>query len=793
MAEGINIGDAVLTFIGDTTRLDQSFAKVQSTSTAVASSVTTAFEKTSTGANTAAASVEGLSEEFAVGQNQAQKLGEVTNLAGDKVKASMYEARGEIALLGEEMGVRLPRHVRSFVAELPGVGEAMTAAFSATAVLFLLQALVGGAKKLTEWAANTLVFTQAMKDSDAAIAKMNASIKEQDDKFKNAQDSIAKFGLTATGVAEYNLKQLTESIDDNKKHLADMNAEWGRLQKLPINAKQSAEDYFGRFADWAGGLVGIASKFDSFRKKITETETSILEATSKIKADQEQADADALAKGKLVLKEKMALEESQLDVVKTIGKARLDVQKAQAMAAVSFDDEAAAKRIVIDQHFADMAYRADIAVMQRHLEILKQDDKDTKDQQVKLNGELEALEMHHNAQMIARASQFATEFKSILKGVSQLSVGTQSFADNLLGTDFNDKFKQAEEAVGRLGITLHSSLHDAMVQAGADFNFLKDNQKQLGITTQDVTNAQLKYIQAEIAEMEATGGLEKQIKQLHDRYNELAGVEPKLKSLGKVSHDMLTLMNQDSTKGIIQLKFFADQAKDAYGDIAMGIGQAFAAAIAGQESLGVALEKATGQVLEQIGAQSMGWGMYFLAMSLADVWTNPAKAGAEAASGAELLAIGALYSAAGGALAGAASPGSGTKTGTGQNGNGPAPASGNVGSVGGTGSRGKNVQSFANGGLISAPTLALVGDSTSGGAANEAVLPLDDTRAMTKIVESLTKAGLTGGGHTTHVHVKGMISPDNLNKVVRTINQKVNSGKLNLKASSTGRVTRRSP
>jgi hypothetical protein len=72
--------------------------------------------------------------------------------------------------------------------------------------------------------------------------------------------------------------------------------------------------------------------------------------------------------------------------------------------------------------------------------------------------------------------------------------------------------------------------------------------------------------------------------------------------------------------------------------------------------------------------------------------------------------------------------------------------------------------------LITQRTLAVLGDSKSGGNAAEAALPSDDPRALSKIVSAFGAAGMTSGGGI-HVHVKGMISPDNLTKVVRQINQ----------------------
>src|SRR5438270_12819626 len=102
-----DISDAVLTFLGDSTDLDAKFDQVQP-------KAKRAFD-------------EGADEV----ERGSRRMGE-----------SMREARGETALLGEAFGIHLPRHVRNFLAELPGVSSAMSAAFSATAVLFLANAVV---------------------------------------------------------------------------------------------------------------------------------------------------------------------------------------------------------------------------------------------------------------------------------------------------------------------------------------------------------------------------------------------------------------------------------------------------------------------------------------------------------------------------------------------------------------------------------------------------------------------------------------------------------------------------
>src|SRR5260370_11776596 len=58
------------------------------------------------------------------------------------------EARGSIMLLGEEIGIHLPRHVQRFIAELPGVAPLIGKAFSAFAVIAIGKAVVDFSEKL---------------------------------------------------------------------------------------------------------------------------------------------------------------------------------------------------------------------------------------------------------------------------------------------------------------------------------------------------------------------------------------------------------------------------------------------------------------------------------------------------------------------------------------------------------------------------------------------------------------------------------------------------------------------
>src|SRR5262249_11882575 len=70
---------------------------------------------------------------------------------GQDVKNSTSEATGTLALLGEQIGITIPRHLRTFIAEIPGVGAALDAAFSSVAILALAGLIGEIVSKLREF------------------------------------------------------------------------------------------------------------------------------------------------------------------------------------------------------------------------------------------------------------------------------------------------------------------------------------------------------------------------------------------------------------------------------------------------------------------------------------------------------------------------------------------------------------------------------------------------------------------------------------------------------------------
>jgi hypothetical protein len=103
-----------------------------------------------------------------------------------------------------------------------------------------------------------------------------------------------------------------------------------------------------------------------------------------------------------------------------------------------------------------------------------------------------------------------------------------------------------------------------------------------------------------------------------------------------------------------------------------------------------------------------------------------------------------------------------------------------------------NVQRFGAGGLVSKPTLAVIGDSRKSAStpAREGIIPLEDPEAMSTIGSAI--AGSMKGSGDTHIwNIKGLVSADTMGDIMDQMNGMVQKGK-RLHATSASRVIKKS-
>jgi hypothetical protein len=137
-----------------------------------------------------------------------------------QTRAEMNEAKGAMALLGDEIGVRLPRHLRGFVAELPGVASAMSAAFNAIAVIGLISIVVEAGKKVYEFVEKT---EEAAKKHAEAWQSTIQPINDTNDKLEltktKLDNAIAKMEHKPQNKIKEAIEEATVAADELGRHL----------------------------------------------------------------------------------------------------------------------------------------------------------------------------------------------------------------------------------------------------------------------------------------------------------------------------------------------------------------------------------------------------------------------------------------------------------------------------------------------------------------------------------------------------------------------------------------------
>jgi hypothetical protein len=742
---GISVGDAIVSFLADTTQLDLAFDKAEANAQEKLTPVSEKLQEV-------AGNWQFAGETATTAGEEAEVAGDEFVDAAEKTRASSYEARGELALLGEETGVRLPRHVRSFVAELPGVAPALSAAFSATAVLFLIEALVQGTEKLSSWISSTFIYTQAMKDADAEIAKTNKSILEQKDAFDKAQQAMEAFGLTGADLTQHKLDDLTSEIQKN--------------QEAFIGAEQTMAAYRHGLDDVTEASYNAAAAQAKILKATLEAQNEQLKLLQ-AQHDREQTDEIIKAEQQKIAERKAGAE------------ARLALDEQYNRIFIAATKSTADQEAAIAAESEQKRYQIELQALQEQLTLTQFMGKGEAQEREKILSQIEVLETNHKAKLVQTYADLMANLRQITS--EPIPLITSTIDDNISSKNVED-LEDAQRAAQALGFTFSGDLKNALQQAENAYFELSHSGVQ---STSDLLQAQMRLLQLQIQAKELNGenasAEVRDLQKIEREYDRLTG---SVTRTHKATHDFFAQLQIDLRHGVDGMQQLRDIGGEAFNDLSKSLESAVASAILGQQSFGAALEQATAQALASIAAQALVKALFYTGEGFA------ALAGFADESAANYFAAAAIMGGIGGVAAAAAhglSGGGSSTSGASKS------ATGNVSSPATQAApqphNVQTVQHFAAGGLITGPTLAVLGDSNrSSGGQREAAIPLDDPQAVHAIVEAL------GGGRGPQivVNVKGMISDDNLGKVVQKISRRVNKGQSHLKASDSFRYTKRS-
>jgi hypothetical protein len=706
----IEVGDAIMRFLGDSSQLDAKFDEV--------------------GPNA---------------EKAFNPAAEVVEEAGERMQFSMQEARGEVRLLGEEFGIRLPRHVSNFVAQLPGVGEAMSAAFSATAVLYLAGALVQATEKVSNFAANTLLFTQAMKDRDSAMVEENKLLLANADATDKAKEALAKFGATGSDSLRLQAIALQEQIATQKA-------------SLPI-AEQKAQAERGTVRAFIDQHNWLSLSYDKVVAMVKGTKTQVEVLQDVHDANQRNVTDAASTLTKLeaqqALLQKQLETEEKLEAIRQGGETKsagAKLKAAQAQVEVAEDAQTAEKRKAIAEQLENTLYLIKRDGMMKQLAILKENDDNTKDAQAKLLSEMRVAADNQSAVVLERLVKAKDELQKTLQDMAK-TVQSAPPIEPITPVAIQNMLKGINTARD-LGITLRQDLVAAYVAA---------------------KKAQDDFMASGIKDGVAQTAIANNIIKAKDALDAYGVAEDKFKAK---SHGLWGEFRKDVKDGETSMQSMQQLGVNAFDDLGRNIQSAFASIVLGQGNVAQALEKATAASLAQIASQAAVKAIFYTAEGTAALFTpglQATAAGYFTAAG-EMASIAAIAGVAGHELAGAGgSSSSNTQQSANTNSNtGQSNRSGGGALVG--------VQAFAEGGLITGPTLALMGER-----GREAVIPLDDPSAQ----RELRGAGVGGDTHI-HLNVNGLIDDSTLVKTMQKMTKLVNRGQAHLVSSNSLRLTKRS-
>jgi hypothetical protein len=548
----------------------------------------------------------------------------------------------------------------------------------------------------------------------------------QKDPVKNEAAIISNNGRIRELEMQHKL-ELLKIDQDAYKHQAD--AAVKAMDAIIATTRQGSQD---RIDDEKQKLALLKEKFG-------EESDAYLAQLSKVN-EAERAHADEQTK--LNREERMGAEALANDKMQATLRY---YQYLQSTARIS-----AAELLVIQQKEEDSLYQRKRAGLEKQLKELGPEEVVARQ---KIVNELDLLDQQHE-----EARRLGAQQTEDILELSYQALGMKS--SDMYGREVKNAQK-AYDAIKHSGKSAYGELLQAQIkltEASIAFGVSQGKNVQKEVKELDRLNKAYHQLQLTLGNLNKTG-------KLGETIMKTLGVDAQLMG-SKVQNVAL------ATTGALEMMFMAW----AQGGVTVEQAAAQIAAAVLKSLAQYAFAKATEQL-----------ALGFAAMSP----TSPdfGHSGEHFGSAALWFAAGAAASVVGGLVGGLGSKGSGSSSTSGAGGatsvtdsNSESTPQAPVNTV--------NVQHFAKGALITKRTMAVLGDSMSGGGdSTEAVLPLDHPESLRKIGQAIG-AHIGGGG--IHVTVQGLISPDNLGKVIKKIDRKVKTGQGKLTASNSYRVTKRS-
>ena len=218
--------------------------------------VSVAFTAEDRGISAAISSLSNQLKQLAVQQKEVAASATETAAAEESLSGSMHEAKGAAALLGEEVGVKLNRHLRGVLASSETLGPLLAAAFPIAAALGFTEVIIQAAEKMAEFISEQLIYTEDQKKAYEIEVEFNKEIIRHIDSMKKLNAEYERMGKSAVQVANIDVRDLNKALADASTNLEEVKKKLSA--PLPeASFVQRARGAVGAMLSGTGGLFGL--------------------------------------------------------------------------------------------------------------------------------------------------------------------------------------------------------------------------------------------------------------------------------------------------------------------------------------------------------------------------------------------------------------------------------------------------------------------------------------------------------------------------------------------------------
>jgi hypothetical protein len=219
-----------------------------------------------------------------------------SNAMGKEMGTNMFEARHSVMILGEELGIKLPRALTAFIAGLGPVGAALEAAFPFLAIALgatlLIEHLVKMREEGQKLTDDQLKFGTAVQTAFNALDQklLQAGIKA--DELRN--DHMGALKLQLESIDHQSLEELVHSFDEVAKAASvvfkDLEVSWYQIGIGSAGASHAMDEFQNKYnsllaqgkdkeaSDLLSGTLGSAQHILAMMKQAKENSGDLFHA-----------------------------------------------------------------------------------------------------------------------------------------------------------------------------------------------------------------------------------------------------------------------------------------------------------------------------------------------------------------------------------------------------------------------------------------------------------------------------------------------------------------------------------